>query len=48
MVLMTRLVPSDPALVMPVVMNARISRHQVLIVVARRSNSGSPEAAQDS
>ena len=39
MVLMTRFMPSEPALVTPVWMNARISGHQVEMVVARRSNS---------
>jgi hypothetical protein len=44
-VLITRLVPSEPALVIPVRMNARISGHQVCTVVARRSSSGRPDSA---
>jgi hypothetical protein len=46
MVLITRLVPSLPALVTPEWMNARISGHQVDTVVARRWSSSSPESAQ--
>jgi hypothetical protein len=46
MVLITRLVPSDPALVIPVWMNARICGHQVSTVVARRCSSGRPESSR--
>lgn len=45
-VLMTRLVPSEPALVMPVRMNTRIWGHQAYTVVARRSSSGRSALAQ--
>ena len=38
---MTRQVPSEPALVIPVCGNARISGHQVWMVVAKRPCSGS-------
>lgn len=40
MVLMTRLVPSEPALVIPVCRNAGISGHHVSTVAARRFSSG--------
>ena len=46
--LVTRLVPSDPALVMPVSRKARISGHQAETVLARRSSSDSPEAVHRS
>jgi hypothetical protein len=46
MVLMTRLVPSEPALVMPVVRVASMSGHQVWMVVASQWSSGRSEAAQ--
>ena len=45
MVLMTRLVPSLPALVTPVWRKARISGDQVDEVVARRWSSAGPESA---
>lgn len=41
--LMTRLVPSEPALVMPVCRNVRICGHQVCTVLARRASSGRSE-----
>nr|WP_245714896.1 hypothetical protein [Micromonospora inyonensis] len=43
---MTRLVPSEPALVIPVIRNAWMCGHQVTMVVARRWRSGRSVAAQ--